>query len=257
MIKINLLPGHVAERRKVRSLAKLVVFALLLEVIGLSYFVVRLVDKEKQLGEKYKDVHQSAEAVRAMEKTTQAEQAAAAPYKGAVGWYDSIIQQNAKIADTLVKVNEYIYARLTVRNLSVNGATVQLAGSTRDIDQVAKAYFNLLRSKYIQTGSVKLSGISGGGAGGRAVTSAGGGGGGGGGPGFRSGMGRFGGGRTTPTTRGRAPANPNEAMGVSFTFLLWPDYGMAGGGRPGGGTPAGGGGGPGGFRGRMMGGGGR
>jgi Tfp pilus assembly protein PilN len=235
MIKINLLPARVVETRKVRSLLKLLILVVLLEAAGLSFAVFSLMQKEKALQTQYNDAHARAEEVRALEQQATAAAAAIVPVKTKLDWYDGIYKHNAKIADSLARINEYIFAKLTVRRLQLNGTSVAISGATRDIDYVAKAYFNLLRSPYISAGSVRMNPSGSGsarGGGGRGAAAA---------RGPRGGppggmMGRMsGGGRArTPGSRTAAAtgSNPNEAMAVQFTFALLPQYNIAVAGEP-------------------------
>jgi len=254
MIKINLLPPHVVERRKVRSLAKWLLLVLLVEIVGLSFYVYRLAGEEARKKSEFQEAKAQADLVRGLEEKVSAEKSAAAPFRAKLKWYDGIYKHNAKIADTLEKINEYIYAGMTVRNLSVNGDQVQISGATKDIDHVARAYLNLLRSRYMSPGSLRMSLSSGPGVpGGQSI----------GGMGFTAGspamspmagmggrapamamrapmmgpMGFMGGPMgippgmatrsSTPTaiTTAQAP-NPNEAMSVQFSFALLPTYGL-------------------------------
>lgn len=250
MIKINLLPARVAEARKVRSLMRLLVLVVLIEIAGLSFGVFRLVQIEKQRQNQYEDAHARAEQVRGLEKKTQQENTAAAPFRAAMDWNTSLYAHSSKISDTLEKINEYVFEKLTVRSIQVNGAAVQLSGATKDIDHVARAYFNLLRSPYISTASIALNPGGGSGRGGARGAPGGGGFRGGppgmGGGGFPRGGGAPRGGGLTSAARRTNAANPNEAMGVQFSFALLSQYGIGGAssgtGAARGGRPAGGGG---------------
>jgi|GEM_PF-5126243 len=149
MIKINLLPPHVVEKRKVRSLAVLLLALLLVELGGFSFYYATLKRTEADRKAKYAEVNARATEVEGLQAEAQAELAAAKPLLSKVGWYENIYQKNSKIADTLEKINEYIYAKMTVRSLTLNGGQVNIQASTRDLDHVASAYLNLLRSPYI------------------------------------------------------------------------------------------------------------
>jgi hypothetical protein len=220
MIKINLLPPHVVERRKVRSLAILLLAVLLLEIGGFFFYYSTLVQTEKKKQAQLAQVTTEANNVLSLEAEAQAEIAAAGPVLGEIARFDNIYKHSAKIADTLSKINEYIYAKMTVRNLSLNGTQVSIQGTTKNLDHIAAAYLNLLRSPYITpargvgfTPSLgrSSSAPSAGPQRGR--------------PGGMDGSRR--GGPTSAAPTASAPAamgNPNELAGVSFKFTLKPEY---------------------------------
>ncbi|NIM05644.1 MAG: hypothetical protein GTO55_05500, partial [Armatimonadetes bacterium] len=169
MIKINLLPARVIEVRRVRNLAKLLILVVLVEVIVLSAGVYSLAKQEQAWETKYDRAHERAEEVRTLEGQVAAAQRAASPLKAKVDWYESIYKHHEKIGEALEKINEYIFAKLTVRQLKLSGSTVRLNAATKDIDHVAKAYFNLLRSSNVVPGTVQMNigkGSGGGGGGG-------------------------------------------------------------------------------------------
>jgi hypothetical protein len=248
MIKINLLPPHVVEKRKVRSLAVLLLALLLVELGGFFFYYSTLVRTEKAKNDLYAETKAEADVVRGMQAQAVAELEAAKPLLDKVGWYDKIYQNNGKIADTLGKINEYLYAKMTVRSISVNGGQVNIQASTKDLDHVASAYLNLLRSPYITPArqvsfSPSLRAVSPGPANrGAPVT-----------PGAARGTGpgamrqmNPGGaampGRVQPASAQPASsgsANPNELMAVSFSFTLKPEYALTGGGGSGSGIGTG------------------
>jgi hypothetical protein len=249
MIKINLLPPHVVERRKVRGLAILLVALLLFEIGGLFFYYSTLVRARNEKQKILQDTTVAADRVTGYQAAAAAELAAAGQVLVNVGWYDGIYRNNAKIADSLSKVNEYIYAKMTINSLVLSGAQVTLQGATKDLDHIASAYLNLLRCPYItpargvtftpslggqpntRVGPTGLRpGISGPVRPGLA------------GPGRMQGMPNSSS-LTPQTTVAPIGGNPNEAVKVTFRITLKPEFALAGGarqsGRPG---PAGGGG---------------
>jgi len=248
MIKINLLPPHVVEKRKVRSLAVLLLALLLVELGGFFFYYSTLVRTEKAKTALLAETKAEADEVRSMQDQAAAEVAAAKPLSDKVGWYDKIYQNNSKIADTLGRINEYLYAKMTVRSISVNGSQVNLQAATRDLDHVASAYLNLLRSPYITPArqvsfSPSLRVVSGSADRGAPVTP---GAARGTGPGAMRQMNPAGAmpGRVQPASSQPASpssANPNELMAVSFSFTLKPEYALVGGGGGGSAVPGGGG----------------
>jgi hypothetical protein len=226
MIKINLLPPHVVEKRKVRGLAILLLALLLFEIGGLFFYYSTLVKLEKEQQQLYTDTKTKADYVRGLKSEAAAELDAAGKVLGQVAWYDGILQHNAKIADTLIKINEYIYAKMTINSWNVNGASVTLQGATKDLDHVASAYLNLLRSPYITpargvTFSPSLGVAPSGPQGGPQQR-----------PGGPRGAGPPAlqqGPSQAPRTVAPASGNPNEAMGVTFRLFLKPEYAIGSG----------------------------
>jgi hypothetical protein len=228
MIKINLLPPHVVERRKVRSLAILLLAVLLLEIGGFFFYYSTLVQTEKKKQAELKKVTADAQNVLNLDAAAQAEIAAAGSAQTNLTWYDGNNQHNAKIADSLSKINEYIYAKMTIRSLNLNGAQVSIQGSTKNLDHIAAAYLNLLRCPYITPPRGVTFTPS---LGNTAAPS--------GGPQRSTAEGRdsrisgrpSGQTRQTGVVQASAPAvtsgNPNEQDGVAFGFTLKPEYSIA------------------------------
>ena len=226
MVKINLLPSHVAERRKVKGLFRLLLFVILVQVGLFSFYVANLAKTEKEKQAALTDAKRRADIVRGLEASYQAELTAAGPINSKLAWYDGIYKHNEAFIAPLQKINEYIYSKLTVRRLALSGTAVSLDCATSDLGQVATAYLNLYNCPYIARGSVVMNPISAGGGRGRTAARRPGGG--------RAGamprMGGAGGRRAGRTATGNAAANgslnPNETFSVAFSYSLLPEHGL-------------------------------
>jgi len=238
MIKINLLPSHVAEGRKARRLLRLVILVLLVEAALCGWYFTTLNSTITTKTEELATAKQQADTVRALQQQVDAAVALAGPVKANLAWRNSIYAGPKALAKDLVKINDYIYAKLTVKSLTFYGNNVDLQtvtkGSGNDLNNLSTAYLNLLRSPHIDPASVQFnptfnatsqtaSARPGGRSRGRGRSR------GGDESGLRGGRGR-GRGRmmdqgnmTTPgpDMTSAAPAfNPNETMSISFTFSL-------------------------------------
>jgi uncharacterized membrane protein YgcG len=236
MIKINLLPSHVAEGRKARRLLRLVILVILVEAALCGWYFTTLNNAITTKTAELATAKQQADTVRALQQQVVVTKAATDPVKAKLDWYNSIYAGPKALAKDLVRINDYIYAKLTVKSLSLYGNNVVLQtvtkGSEQDLNNLSIAYLNLLRSPHIDPASVQfnpsfqVSSQTAGARGGGRRGSRG---------GFESGSR---GGRRGSRGRGRmmgeenmaapgsgmiaaAPApNPNETMSISFTFSL-------------------------------------
>jgi Tfp pilus assembly protein PilN len=232
MIKINLLPSHVAEGRKARRLLRLVILVLLVEAALCGWYFTTLNSTITTKTEELATAKQQADTVRALQQQVDAAKVAAAPVQANLAWYNSIYAGPKALVQNLKNINDYIYAKLTVKSLTFYGNNVDLQtvtkGSVNDLNNLSTAYLNLLRSPHIDPASVQFNPtfqVSSQTAGprGRGRSR------GGDESGLRGGR-RRGRGRMMdqgnmtmqgPATTTAAPAfNPNETMSISFTFSL-------------------------------------
>jgi len=237
MIKINLLPSYVAEGRKARRLLRLVIVVLLVEIALCGYYFTSLNNTITTMTADLAAATEKADEVRALEQQVVATKAATDPVQGKLDWYNTIYAGPKALAKDLVRINDYIYAKLTVKSLSLYGNNVTLQtvtkGSEQDLNNLSTAYLNLLRSPHIDPDSVQFnptfnapSQTAGARPGGRGRGRNAGGDRGG----IRDRRGGRGRGRMMGQENMAAPGsgmiaappapNPNETMSISFTFSL-------------------------------------
>src|SRR3990170_4974095 len=104
MLKINLLPTHILERRRVRGALRILVL-LVLELIALAAFVfLHLNQQVAKARDDYKVAKADADAVRDMEAQVEQVTAEAGPYQARVQWY----RDSQKLPDRWARLLEDI-----------------------------------------------------------------------------------------------------------------------------------------------------
>lgn len=158
MIKINLLPPHIIERRRVKAVA-----ILLGVVFVIVVFLLAAVTWGPIPGVSYAERLKAAEARRdaAFQAQTEVEQlqaevnAVAAGYaaKGAiVTWVEDADKRPAQWVTYFNMVNQYIPADVVVNGLPLpSGTNLNLTGSTTDLMAAARWYLNMLRCEMVDT----------------------------------------------------------------------------------------------------------
>jgi len=230
MIKINLLPAHILEQRRLRSVIVLVVVVILIEaaILGLVMMQYKrmLADGKVEL-EYWKGRAAQVGQIEAVTTTTQAETQLYARWPQ---WQTNIDNYHGAWADTLTQIARWIYTRVQVNSLTPSPSQVQIVGATESLTTFRTAYLNLIRCPLYTNVTFSISGVSGGysqpsGGGAAAAPAAAAPGAGG----MRLAFGLSGG----EESAGPAPAAPVAAaeqtnrlpVGVTFTCVLRPEEG--------------------------------
>ena len=162
MIKINLLPAHILERRRLRSVIVLVVVVILIEaaILGLVMMQYKrmLTDKKAEL-EYWKE---RAAQVGQIQSVTTATQGETQLYARWPQWQTNIDNYHGAWADTLTQIARWIYARVQVDSLTPSPSQVQIVGATESLTTFRTAYLNLLRCPLYTNVTFGISGVSGG-----------------------------------------------------------------------------------------------
>ena len=241
MIKINLLPGYIIERRRVKTWAMGLAFILLIEIVIFVGYV--WAPGPWSLNRKYQEAVARMNKAQNEQAIVEGLQAQAEAVKKSYGekqtwvtWVDEADAVPAKWVAYFKRITRYFPADVVVNGLPLpSGTTLNLSGSTDSLMSAARWYLNMLRCDMVAPSANAVS--------------------------------------FTPGQVAVGSANPRMAMPVSISIQLNPDAltfmipvavpaGVAGGRGRGGGrmgaAPAGGGGrggGMGGGRGGGMGGG--
>jgi Tfp pilus assembly protein PilN len=155
MIKINLLPGYIIERRRVKALAILLGFLLIAEVVLLLAYLwapapfsmtQRLKNEETQRDEAF------ARQTRVQEMEAEIQQVKAI-YQAKESWVKWVEDADAKPAQWVAyykTLNDYFPADVVVYGLPLpSGNTLNLQGSTSGMMAAARWYLNMLRCRLV------------------------------------------------------------------------------------------------------------
>jgi Tfp pilus assembly protein PilN len=165
MIKVNLLPAHILERRRVKTMAVGLILLLAIEVLLFAAYV--WAPAPFSIGTQLKraqDRRATAEAAEAevydLEADVQRVRARYAALAGWVSWVEEADALPEKWIKWFTTLNDYIPADVVLNGLSPpSGGTLNLSGSTRDIMSAVRWYMNMLRCEMVDPalGSVQFS----------------------------------------------------------------------------------------------------
>jgi Tfp pilus assembly protein PilN len=162
MIKINLLPAHILERQRLRSVIVLAVVVLLIEAAILGMVMTRvnqqLADREIEL----KYWQDRAAAVGQVEQSINTTNGQAAFYGRWVDWKAAIEKYHDSWAEVLGDIARWIYAKVQLDSMSPTPAQVQIAGRTDSLESFRKAYLNIIRSDVLTNVTFTITGVAGG-----------------------------------------------------------------------------------------------
>ncbi len=158
MIKINLLPEYIVERRRVKVWIAGLAVLLILEVLILAAYVwgplpfslnQRLAKAEKRES----DAIAAALEVEAIETETAQVRSRFAAKNSWVRWVNEADKLPAEWVDYLNSINDTIPADVVIHGLQLpSGGVLNLSGSTSDMMAALRWYLNMLRCDIVQPG---------------------------------------------------------------------------------------------------------
>ena len=162
MIKLNLLPKYIIERRRVKAWALMLVAILVIEVVALAAYVWAPLPaplprslKSRMADAQAEAAKQRAEALKVQELESEIDQIEARFQAKAtwVTWTEAADQVPQRWVDYLTAVNELIPADVVIHGLQLPSAGVpNLSASTSDMMSAVRWYLNVLRSDLVQPG---------------------------------------------------------------------------------------------------------
>jgi Tfp pilus assembly protein PilN len=165
MIKINLLPGYIIERRRVKALVVVLAFVLLVEVAALAAYLwapapFSLAGQYRRAEADRKKWEQEEYVVQQLEEEVAATAARFADKNLWVQWVkdaDRLPEVWVRYFETL---NKYVPADVVLNGLPLpSGNSLNLSGQTSNLMAAARWYLNMLRCELVlpDPGSVTFS----------------------------------------------------------------------------------------------------
>ncbi len=155
MIKINLLPGYIVERRRVKALAILLGFFLLAEV---ALFVAYIYapgpwSLNNKLAEAIQRRDKALQAQTEVENLKAEADSVKASYAVKASWVKWVDDADAKPAQWVAyfkTITRYFPADVVVNGLPLpSGTSLNLSGSTNSMMSAARWYLNMLRCEMV------------------------------------------------------------------------------------------------------------
>jgi len=146
MIKINLLPYQIIERRRVRSLMKVLGVVVLVEVAALGFWVLQLNGSVRQAQQELADAKVVADQKRDVDQQIEGlNNQIAAVYKWVI-WSTDVAGVAPQYATLLSAMNQYVPKEVIVQRMTVSGPSMVIVGATGDMSVVAKYYRGMLQN---------------------------------------------------------------------------------------------------------------
>ncbi|MBC7327702.1 hypothetical protein H5T87_06270 [bacterium] len=119
MIKINLLPAYVKERKVVRKLLVLVFILLGLELLGFSFWYYTLSSKGYDVGQQLETAKAQAQEVQNLQAEAQRIRGEIEPIKAKTKFIEDAANFPVQIANLLDSIRRYTYAKVTYTSLQL------------------------------------------------------------------------------------------------------------------------------------------
>lgn len=155
MIKIQLLPPYIIERRRVKALVALLVFVLVVEVLAFMAYLwapapFSLASRRRQAETRRDRAIEAQNQVMALEDDLAAIKGRYGAKQTWVSWVDEADQRPAQWVAYFKRLNDYFPADVVVNGLNLpSGNTLNLSGSTSSLMAAARWYLNMLRCEMV------------------------------------------------------------------------------------------------------------
>lgn len=161
MLKINLLPPYIYEKRKVRQAALsfgLLFCALIFVMLGWWF---KLSNNERELTAQGAIMKQKAEQVTQLSALVAAEEAKIPPIQQKVSFIEGIMAYNLKWPPILEELAKYTYSRIMYKSVTPSGENqLAISAHARSVGDCGRYLLNMYRAQHLFT-SVTISGVPG------------------------------------------------------------------------------------------------
>jgi hypothetical protein len=170
MIKINLLPGYILERRRVKALVMLLAVVLIVELLGFAAYVwapgpFSLASKKAKADARRQQARSDAQIVEGLEAEIGQVQRDYAAKQLWVRWVEDADSRPPQWTEYIREIRKYIPADVVVNGLQPpSGNVLNLSGQTSDVMAAVRWYLNMLRCELVMpdANAVTLSTTTGG-----------------------------------------------------------------------------------------------
>jgi len=156
MIKLNLLPAHFLERRRVKSLLRLLAVVLVAELALLGFYMINLGRQVRAAQANLADATARAQVVLNLESQAQSVRSGISPLTQWTDFADNVARTNQQWAKLLSELNKWVYEKVALSSMSISGSQVSLVGATDNMKSVAKYYLTMLNNQMLVPEGVVL-----------------------------------------------------------------------------------------------------
>lgn len=149
MLKINLLPKYIFDKRKVRQTAVVFVVLFVGVVAGMVAWHLSLAAKERDLRMQVADMQQKADEVKAIEAQATAEEQRLPVIQGKVSFIESVMQYNLEYPKLYEELSKYTYNRIMYISVDPSGGQLKVGAHARSIGDCGRYLLNMYRASHI------------------------------------------------------------------------------------------------------------
>ncbi|MHB0912435.1 MAG: PilN domain-containing protein [Armatimonadota bacterium] len=171
MLKINLLPAYIYERRRVRAaMVGFGVLAAALLVLMIAWSM-QLHARSGQLARDLTDMEAKATQVQKIKSDAEAEKAKIPPIEARNKFIEAVMEYNKQVPALYEELAKYTYSRIVYQSVQVSGSSLTVQAHARSVGDCGRYLLNMYRARHLFS-SVSISSVpgwpSGGGSGGAA-----------------------------------------------------------------------------------------
>lgn len=160
MLKINLLPPYIFERRKVRQTAFLFGLIFMVTFGGMVAWWYTLGKKEARLKDELVVMKANADQVLQLETTIKAEQAKIPPIKDRMDYFAAIREYNGKFPVLYEELAKYTYERVLYRSIQPSNNSLTIQAHAKSIGDAGRYLLNMYRARHLFS-DVRMSAVPG------------------------------------------------------------------------------------------------
>lgn len=160
MLKINLLPPYIYEKRRVRMAALLFGVLLLGIVAAMMGWYVLLCAKQRQLAIQVADMEQKANEVRQLEAQAQAEEQKIPRIESKVDFIEGVMAYNLMYPKLYEELAKYTYSRIVYQSVEPAAGELKMTAHARSVGDCGRYLLNMYRASHVFS-SVTISSVPG------------------------------------------------------------------------------------------------
>jgi len=143
ILKLNLLPAYLAERRKTLGMVKYMLMVVVAVLVVSAMWVGVAKRQVKVAADQLAEATRRANDVLKIEQDEQAVKAQLPAYAQWVTWYAQVNTQGEHMAATLEALNEWLFKDIEVTQLAVRGNAVSFDGRARNLEAMKAFYLQM------------------------------------------------------------------------------------------------------------------
>ena len=160
MLKINLLPPYIFEKRKIRRTA--ILFGVLVACVAAGMFgwYGMLTAKERDLNSEVLMWEQKAAEVKSLEDQAAAEEAKAPTTKSKVDFIEKVMAYNLAYPKLYEELAKYTYSRILYRSVEPSPNQLKITARARSVGDCGRYVLNMYRASHVFA-SVRIDSVPG------------------------------------------------------------------------------------------------